>query len=95
MDELPVPLPALSPGGWYVLGDISTSCWPGFRGMVPADSTTGVGLLGALVSDCQVDDPIYVDHADWGPRPDVLVLPDVAEVHVHPGIAFIRKAARP
>jgi len=58
VDELPVPLPALSPGGWYVLGDISTSCWPGFRGMVPADSTTGVGLLAALVSDCPVDDPI-------------------------------------
>lgn len=62
--------------------------------MIPADSTTAVGLLGALVSDCQVDDPIYVDHPDWGPRPHTLVGTDVAEVHVHPGIAFIRKAAR-
>ncbi|MBW8730995.1 MAG: hypothetical protein JF622_08405 [Terrabacter sp.] len=87
--------PALSPGGWYVLEDLSTSYWPDFRGMIPADSTTGVGLLAALVSDCQVGDPIHVDHPDWGPQPDVLVLPDVAEVHVHPGIAFIRKAPRP
>ena len=87
--------PALSPGGWYVLEDLSTSYWPNFRGMIPADSTTGVGLLGALVSDCQVDDPIYGDDLGWGPRPDVLVLPHVAEVHVHPGIAFIRKTARP
>ena len=86
--------PAVAPGGWYVLEDLSTSYWPDFRGMIPADSTTAVGLLAALVSDAQVDDPIYVDHADWGPRPDVLVQPDIAEVHVHPGIAFIRKAAR-
>ena len=90
--------PAVAPGGWYVLEDLWTSYWPDFRGMIPADSTTAVGLLAALlaalVSDAQVDDPIYVDHADWGPRPDVLVQPDIAEVHVHPGIAFIRKAAR-
>jgi hypothetical protein len=86
--------PVVSPGGWYVIEDLSTSYWTNYQGMIPANSTTAVGLLGALVSDTQLDDPVYVDHPDWGPRPEMLVHNDVAEVHVHPGIAFIRKAVR-
>ncbi|NLE82768.1 MAG: class I SAM-dependent methyltransferase [Rhodococcus sp.] len=85
--------PSISAGGWYVVEDLATSYWPNWGGMIPADSTTAVGLLGALVSDAQVGDPIYGKHPEWGQRPDVLVHPGVAEVHVHPGIAFIRKAA--
>ncbi len=85
--------PCVSPGGWYVIEDLSTSYWPDFGGMIPADATTAIGLIAALVSDVQLDDPIYRDHPEWGPRPAVVVQPGVAEVHVHPGIAFIRKAS--
>lgn len=83
--------PRVRSGGWYVIEDLSTSYWPEYGGSWPLAGRTGVGLLAELTSDVQLTDPVYDYAPQWGRRPGVLLSPDVAEVHVHPGIAFVKK----
>jgi hypothetical protein len=82
--------PRLSSGGWYVIEDLSTSFYPLYDGGIPAPEVTGVGLLKELVEAAQVYDSTFVREPSWGRRPDP-IWPSVHEVHIYPGIAFIRK----
>lgn len=82
--------PLLRRGGWYVIEDLATSYSPEYGGQRPAPDATAVGLLRELASDVQARDPFFGRHPKF-----LNLLPDspfgAAEMHVYPGIAFIRR----
>lgn len=80
----------VKPGGWYVLEDLSTSYSPLFEGSNPAQVNTGIGLVRTLADAVQVHDGTFEKYPGWGVPPST-EFPMVSEVHIHPGIAFIRK----
>jgi Methyltransferase domain len=76
--------PALRPGGWYVLEDLHTSFLEGFGSA--ERRPIGVALDGAVA--VQDLDPTLVKLR----RSSGTTVMGPSEVHVYPGIAFIRKA---
>jgi len=83
--------PQLVSGGFYVIEDLATSFDPDFRGADPAPLDSAVALVQVLVTDTQVADPVHnVSGLVDSPMPGAQFF-DVAETHVYPGIAFIRK----
>jgi hypothetical protein len=81
----------LSPGGIYVIEDLSTSYDTSHGGGDPPPAATAVGLLQTLVDSTQSQDTTFLIHPDYGPAPALPAYPAVANVHVYPGIAFILK----
>ena len=82
----------VTPGGWYVLEDLSTSYSPLFGGSSPAQVDTGIGLVRTLVDAVQIHDGTFVTYPGWGGPPET-EFPAVSEVHIYPGIAFVRKVS--
>lgn len=83
--------PTLTPGGWYVIEDLSTSYYPEFGGSADAGPRTGVGLVQRLVDALQAGDNTFQRYPEWGSHSGVGPA-QVAELCLHPGIAFVHKA---
>lgn len=78
--------PRMASGGLYIVEDLSTSYWEAWGGSIPASEETAVGLARTLVDDVQFHDSTFTRNPDWGPRPASIISPDVAELHVFPGM---------
>ena len=70
--------PAVRPNGWYVVEDLGTAYWEDFEGGPPGTAGTAVELVKDLVDHTQLWSGVH----------------DVAELHLFPSIAFIRKVGR-
>ena len=82
--------PMLSPGGVYVIEDLSTSYYPRFGGGNPPPPSSAVALVAHLVDSVQAQDSTFARKPEWGSRLAPR-FPAVQAVHTHPGIVFIEK----
>jgi demethylmacrocin O-methyltransferase len=73
------------PGGWYVIEDLQTSYWPSLGGEPPPGSAnTSMGLLKDLLDGVHISEHTTDD--------DMVAPPTIpAQVHVHHGLAFLRR----
>lgn len=83
--------PRLPAGSIYVIEDLSTSYYPAYGGGFPPSARTAVGLLRELIDSAQAHDNTFrrMPHLGPGPNP---AYPDVRQVCVYPGIAFVHKS---
>jgi hypothetical protein len=82
--------PIMPADSLYVVEDLSTSYYPEYGGGSPPRETTGVGLAQRLADDVQALDSTFVTHPGLGSR-DPGVFDSAAEIHVYPGLFFVRK----
>lgn len=77
---------AVRPGGYYVIEDMQTAYLAEYGGGPPGTAGTSVALVEAMV------DAVNRRHVEAADPVVAARLPVVSELHVHPKIAFIRRA---
>ena len=80
--------PRLAHGGWYVIEDLHSSMLTTHGGSADPDNSTPLGAVKEAAVAVQSQDVVVRRGAVPSP---LTRLDDVAELHVYPGIAFLRK----